>query len=86
MNFEEWYEEARTKEPYLNRGISQRDIWEAATKAEREACAKVCEAVIEDYRGSNMGKCAEVVGDKCVDAIRERSNDKLRGATDEPRQ
>jgi hypothetical protein len=41
---------------------------------EREACAKVCEEVLEQYRGTAMGKRAELVGDNCAAAIRARSN------------
>ncbi len=40
--------------------------------AEREACAKVCEEVLEQYRGTDMGKHAELVGDDCAAAIRAR--------------
>jgi hypothetical protein len=40
--------------------------------AEREACAKVCKEVLEQYRGTDMGKHAEMVGDNCAAAIRER--------------
>jgi hypothetical protein len=39
---------------------------------EREACAKVCEEVLEQYRGTDMGKHAELVGDDCATAIRAR--------------
>jgi len=35
MNFDEWW--AR------NRWCDREYVWEAATKAEREACAKICE-------------------------------------------
>ena len=45
-----------------------------AVKAEREACAKVCEEVLEHYRGTHMGKHAELVGDECAAAIRARGN------------
>ena len=41
---------------------------------EREACAKVCEEVLEQYRGTIMGKHAELVGDECAGAIRNRGN------------
>jgi hypothetical protein len=41
---------------------------------EREECAKVCEEVLEQYRGTAMGKHAELVGDDCADAIRARGN------------
>jgi hypothetical protein len=43
-----------------------------AVEAEREACAKVCEEVLEQYRGTDMGKHAELVGDACANAIRAR--------------
>jgi hypothetical protein len=39
---------------------------------EREACAEVCEEVLEQYRGTAMGKHAELVGDDCAAAIRAR--------------
>jgi hypothetical protein len=44
-------------------------------KDELEACAKVCEEVLEQYRGTDMGKHAELVGDACANAIRARSKD-----------
>jgi hypothetical protein len=46
-------------------------IWWAIA-FEREACAKVCEEVLEQYRGTSMGKNAELVGDDCAAAIRAR--------------
>lgn len=47
--------------------------FEALVRAdEREACAKVCEEVLEQYRGTDMGKHAELVGDACANAIRAR--------------
>ena len=49
--------------------------FEALVRAdEREACAKVCEEVLEQYRGTIMGKHAELVGDECAGAIRNRGN------------
>jgi hypothetical protein len=45
---------------------------EKMVAAEREACAKVCEEVLEQYRGTSMGKHAELVGDDCAAAIRAR--------------
>jgi hypothetical protein len=49
--------------------------FEALVRAdEREACAKVCEEVLEHYRGTHMGKHAELVGDECAAAIRARGN------------
>ena len=43
--------------------------------AEREACAKACEEVLEQYRGTDMGKHAELVGDDCAAAIRARGQE-----------
>ena len=40
--------------------------------AERESCARICETVLEEYRGSEWGKTAEVIGDNCAAAIRAR--------------
>jgi hypothetical protein len=45
--------------------------------AEREACAQVCEEVLEQYRGTDMGKHAELVGDDCAAAIRAREQDSM---------
>lgn len=42
--------------------------WDEATKAEREACAKVCEQIADDYDGSPAGTGA----DNCAIAIRSR--------------
>jgi hypothetical protein len=51
----------------------QLKAFEAFVRAdEREACAKVCEEVLEHYRGTHMGKHAELVGDECAAAIRAR--------------
>jgi hypothetical protein len=44
----------------------------AAVLAEREACATLCEEVLEQYRGTAMGKHAELVGDECAAVIRAR--------------
>ena len=45
-----------------------RALWEAATKAEREACAKVCDEQAKEP------ECPERAM-YCADAIRARSND-----------
>ena len=55
--------------------VDQLEAFEALVRAdEREACAKVCEEVLEQYRGTAMGKHAELVGDNCAATIRARSN------------
>lgn len=62
MDFEEWIAGE------MDRGLSQLEVdqmraaWEAATKAEREACAKIC----EDH--------APAMAWRCASKIRERSN------------
>ena len=41
---------------------------------EREACAKACENVAEEYRGTTWGMRAEKICDNCSEAIRARGN------------
>jgi hypothetical protein len=57
-------------------GFKRAELWlkriNEAVLAEREACAKLCEEVLEQYRGTAMGKNAELVGDDCAAAIRAR--------------
>ena len=49
-------------------GLSERErlflAWQAATAAERERCAKVCDAIAHDWRGANSQSV------QCADAIR----------------
>jgi hypothetical protein len=52
-------------------GLLEELRWQVR-ESEREACAKVCEEVLEQYRGTDMGKHAELVGDECAAAIRAR--------------
>ncbi len=49
------------------------EVWDAATKAEREACAKVCE-VAGVARIATLHDWTRIVGDELAAAIRERSN------------
>lgn len=36
----------------------------------REEDAGICKEIVEAYRGTNRGKCAEIVGDHCIERIR----------------
>ena len=49
-------------------GLSERErlflAWQAATAAERERCAKVCDAIAHDWRGANSQSV------QCAGAIR----------------
>ena len=49
-------------------GLSERErlflAWQAATAAERERCAKVCDAIAYEWRGANSQSV------QCADAIR----------------
>jgi hypothetical protein len=44
------------------------EAWKAATKVEREACAKVCDDINAEYGGE------DVLATWCAKAIRARSN------------
>jgi len=62
-------------EEHVQAVLQDLKAFEALVRAdEREACAKVCEEVLEQYRGTSMGKHAELVGDDCAAAIRARGN------------
>ena len=43
---------------------AMRRAWQAATEAERERCAKVCDAIAHDWRGANSQSV------QCANAIR----------------
>ena len=43
---------------------AMRRAWQAATAAERERCAKVCDAIAHDWRGANSQSV------QCANAIR----------------
>jgi hypothetical protein len=52
MTFEEWFAEISKVTTFFHAGVCKSlaiAAWEAATKAEREACAKVCEDQIDGY-------------------------------------
>ena len=67
MTFEEWWEKEGQKwEPSGNSSVAWM-AWEAAILAEREACARVCEAAWSARRGLETG-----TADECAAAIRAR--------------
>lgn len=47
--FEQWFHQARIKEPFYSRGISPEDIWKAGRESMREEAFKKCEAREEEY-------------------------------------
>lgn len=71
MTFDEWWAK-QPKDP--TKPISLREAWEAAEKQEREACAIVCDVLAEDIMMSS-----EQDARYCAEAIRMRSNVKVRG-------
>lgn len=52
MTFDEWFL-SKQGEPYDSMYVFARDAWNAALSAEREECAKVCDAMAE-YRRAFM--------------------------------
>lgn len=80
MNFDEWIIGE------LDRGLSKLEVdqmraaWIAATNAERETCANVCEAASDSYavqwdeNGDREAHAASQAAQSCADSIRMRSN------------
>ena len=68
MTFEEWW--GKQNGDPVEIGIMQvaRITWDAATKVEREACAKACESVF--LAASTLDQAA-----MCASEIRKRSNE-----------
>jgi hypothetical protein len=63
MTFEEWWEtEGRKWEPSGQSNVAWM-AWEAATTAERERCAKVCEDVSDEFQLNEGKKYAELKTD-----------------------
>lgn len=72
MTFDEWHKKQLGGDPdNCPHEAWERKAWEAATKAEREACAKVCES----HQGIKIpnGPRLPPDGSACARAIRERS-------------
>ena len=72
MTFDEWWNDyvAGWVNEYLVEKSAAKRAWQAATLAEREDCAKVCEL---RYMGDNNREDMEAK--RCADAIRARSNE-----------
>jgi hypothetical protein len=64
--FEEWFNAFNIKEMPEYQTIRDFSFaaWQAATAAERERCAKVCDAIAHDWRGANSQSV------QCAGAIR----------------
>ena len=65
MTFEEWWHH---NSPNFECDDNEaEEIWEAATKAEREACAQACSAIA---LGDSKTEAEEIAAYKCEAAIR----------------
>ena len=64
--FKEWFNAFNIKEMPEYQTIRDFSFaaWQAATAAERERCAKVCDAIAYEWRGANSQSV------QCADAIR----------------
>ena len=79
MTFDEWIAENEPNPPtgFECIGVERmRQVWDASAKAEREACAKVC-----DELATQRGYCDGPGPKACARHIRQRSNAKSQ-ATD----
>jgi len=84
MTFDEWYElphdDAEKTMHYedLHRSLCLY-VWNAAIAAEREACAKVCDEISNNYDKKFTWDAAIAyaeIADECADAIRARGETK----------
>lgn len=80
MTFDEWFTTVRD---YNIENVA-RMAWEAATKAEREACIKECDAQEEYACDVLMCEAERRSAQACGDAIRARSEAAKLAATDKP--
>jgi hypothetical protein len=65
MNFEEWRKSIGLKSfPATNAAC--RITWDAATKAERERCAAICDEVISDMSPYASDECAYAIKAKIL--------------------
>ena len=69
MTFDEWFQ-SKQGEAYESMYAFAKAAWKAATLAEREECAKLCES---RYMGDNNREDMEAR--RCATAIRARSNE-----------
>lgn len=70
MDFDKWWAQ-QPKDP--TKPITPRMAWDAATKAEREACAKLCDE-LPAPPGTTSFSSYEVATMDCGEAIRMRAN------------
>lgn len=70
MEFEQWFEQYAPTAPEILDECAKA-AWDAATKAEREACAHECEAQADESGGQDWYVSGAM---DCADAIRKRSN------------
>lgn len=79
--FDRWWAKFEGKTWTTERGA--RMVWKAAIKAEREACAKVCDKAAQDFNGESIDAIEEIrrpvlptgwqVATDCAVAIRARN-------------
>ena len=78
MNYQEWLAEHMKDCDSMSYRPDSKVVWEAATKAAREACAKVCDEIAESIK-RNLASCehgelsdegAASVASDCATAIR----------------
>ena len=68
MTFDEWAKSRPLGEPNSHGYLMAKAAWQAATRAEREECAKVCDS---RYLGDNNREDLEAK--RCAAAIRARN-------------
>jgi hypothetical protein len=69
MTFEQWWEEVSALDEVTRRRDYAEEAWKAATRVEREACAKVCEEEAQRWQGEQDITDFRL----CAAAIRARS-------------
>jgi len=62
MIFKEWWDKTAFSCGLPLHKSTARSAWEAATLAERERCAKVCDGIADKLNGGGVAKmCAEAI-------------------------
>ncbi len=74
--FDDWWATLTTREQARMTKADVTEAWEAAVLAEREACARVCDALAGDEYLSPRDRACAV---DCATDIRERSNAEITG-------
>ena len=70
MNFDEWWRKQDERFRHAMLKPDMRDVWEAATKAERKSCADIC----EKFSIGPMDRVQWDTAISCRDNILARSN------------